>query len=208
VYLLEAADDICYALIDLEDGLLLGMLPYDKVEPILLQLIGDYGTPSELTGDTPIEQKLAALRGRAMKRLVDTVSDAFARNEDLLLTGAMQGSLLNYCPADIADGIAKAKALARDYIFTHPNKARLELFAGASLHHLLNAFIPLAAQPGKPLRFSEKRILLILNYHGAVFGSNIYDNIMQVLDMITSLSDHQAYAMSQELSGQKMALMP
>ncbi|MFO1383034.1 MAG: hypothetical protein U1E91_05250 [Moraxella sp.] len=38
-YLLEAADDICYALIDLEDGILLGMLEYHEVEPLLLKLV-------------------------------------------------------------------------------------------------------------------------------------------------------------------------
>ncbi len=47
-YLLEAADDICYALIDLEDGIILNMLSYEEVEPIFLNLIGDYGIPAEL----------------------------------------------------------------------------------------------------------------------------------------------------------------
>ncbi|MCG2916419.1 hypothetical protein KZ311_26195, partial [Escherichia coli] len=46
-YLLEAADDICYALIDLEDGISMNMLEYDEVEPYFLNLIGDYGTPHE-----------------------------------------------------------------------------------------------------------------------------------------------------------------
>ncbi len=48
-YLLEAADDICYALIDLEDGIILNMLSYQEVEPIFLNLIADYGQPEELS---------------------------------------------------------------------------------------------------------------------------------------------------------------
>lgn len=48
-YLLEAADDICYALIDLEDGIILNMLNYQEVEPIFLNLIADYGQPEELS---------------------------------------------------------------------------------------------------------------------------------------------------------------
>ena len=64
-YLLEAADDICYALIDLEDGISLNMLSYAEVEPVFLNLLGDYGTPSEIgMPDTTWQQKIAALRGR------------------------------------------------------------------------------------------------------------------------------------------------
>ena len=47
--MLEAADDICYALIDLEDGIILNMLNYQEVEPIFLNLIADYGQPEELS---------------------------------------------------------------------------------------------------------------------------------------------------------------
>lgn len=74
-YLLEAADDICYALIDLEDAVSLNMLNYEEVEPIFIQLIADYGTPHELSLSwVTWQQKISALRGRAMKRLVEEVA--------------------------------------------------------------------------------------------------------------------------------------
>lgn len=58
-YLLEAADDMCYALIDLEDGIILNMLTYEEVEPIFLNLIADYGIPDELgQRNTTWQQKL------------------------------------------------------------------------------------------------------------------------------------------------------
>ncbi|MGL5157810.1 MAG: deoxyguanosinetriphosphate triphosphohydrolase, partial [Acinetobacter junii] len=80
-YLLEAADDICYALIDLEDGIILNMLSYEEVEPIFLNLIADFGLPEELhLPHTTWQQKIAALRGRVMKRLVDEVTTAFAKH--------------------------------------------------------------------------------------------------------------------------------
>ena len=61
-YLLEAADDICYALIDLEDGIHLDMISYEEVEPLMMGLIGSRGAPPEVTHNAPIVQKLAALR--------------------------------------------------------------------------------------------------------------------------------------------------
>ncbi|WP_160241487.1 deoxyguanosinetriphosphate triphosphohydrolase [Acinetobacter indicus] len=202
-YLLEAADDICYALIDLEDGIILNMLSYDEVEPIFLNLIGDYGMPEELSLDsTTWQQKIAALRGRVMKRLVDEVTSAFAKQHDQILSGQLKGTLLQYCSADIEIGINRAKELARDKIFEHPQKAGLEIIAHQSLQSILDAFIPLTT-PHKTLSFKEQRLMAILQRSGAHFGPDHYDNIMQVLDIISKLSDHQAYNLAQELQGNK-----
>ena len=209
-YLPEAADDVCYALIDLEDGLLLGMLQYEKVEPLFLQLIGELGAPHEVLSDVPMRQKLAALRGRAMKRLVEVLTDAFVQHQHELLTGQLRGSLLDYCPADVAHGIEAAKNMARQQIFTHPEKARLELVASASLTVLLDHFMPLAlhnAADRARASFREQRLLQILHYHGARLDQGIYANMMQVLDVMTALSDHQAHALAQDLQGHRVGLI-
>ncbi|GAA5015833.1 deoxyguanosinetriphosphate triphosphohydrolase [Acinetobacter puyangensis] len=205
-YLLEAADDICYALIDLEDGIVLNMLSYEEVEPIFIDLIADYGLPEELAQNTSWQQKIAALRGRAMKRLVDEVTSAFAHHHDELLSGNLPHGLLHYCSADISQGIHRAKNLAREKIFNHRSKADLELLAHASLQHLLNAFIPLT-DPNRRVSFKEQRLMVILTSLGITLSDDYYQNVLQVLDMISKFSDHQAYAISQELQGNKIGLL-
>ncbi len=180
-YLLEAADDICYALIDLEDGIVLNMLSYEEVEPIFLDLIADYGRPEELSiPSSTWQQKIAALRGRVMKRLVDEVTSAFAKHHFEILSGQLRGSLLQYCTEDIERGIERAKNLARDKIFEHPQKAGLEIIAHQSLQNILDAFIPLTT-PHKTLSFKEQRLMSMLQRAGINFESNHYENIMQVL---------------------------
>ena len=206
-YLLEAADDICYALIDLEDGIILNMLSYEEVEPIFLDLIGDYGKPSELAMPfTTWQQQIAALRGRVMKRLVDEVTTAFAKHHFEILSGQLKGSLLQYCSPDIEVGIDKAKNLAREKIFEHPQKSGLEIIAHQSLQHILDAFIPLTT-PDKVHSFKEGRLMSILNGLGVRFSNDHYDNIMQVLDIISKFSDHQAYNLAQELQGNKVGFL-
>ena len=206
-YLLEAADDICYALIDLEDGISLNMLSYAEVEPVFLNLLGDYGIPEEINMPyTTWQQKIAALRGRVMKRLVEEVTTAFARHQQEILMGQLQGSLLGYCSADIEIGINRAKELARDKIFEHPQKAGLEIIAHQSLQTILDAFIPLTT-PHKTLSFKEQRLMAILKRSGAQFSADHYDNIMQVLDIVSKFSDHQAYNLAQELHGNKAGLL-
>lgn len=208
-YLLEAADDICYALIDLEDGILLGMLDYAEVEPLLLQLVGKrLGTPPEVTHNAPIAQKLAALRGRAMRRLVDKVTDAFVNNQAALLAGELEGSLFEHCPSHVKASIAEAKQLAHHRIFQHPSKVRTEIMASQCLHTLLDAFMPLAllGQTAQLIsRFEQMRLLTLVNAHlanyGRQLGDDVYHNALCILDMITAMNDHEAYHLAQELKG-------
>ena len=92
-YLLEAADDICYALIDLEDGINLNMLSYAEVAAIFYELIGERPDTLNLPTHVSVRQHLASLRARAMMRLVNAVTDAFVANSDTMLAGMLPGSL-------------------------------------------------------------------------------------------------------------------
>lgn len=79
----------------------------------------------------------------------------------------------------------------------------MEIIAHQSLQHILDAFIPLTT-PHKTLSFKDGRLMSILERFGARFSDNHYDNIMQVLDIVSKFSDHQAYNLAQELQGNKV----
>jgi dGTPase len=202
-YLLEAADDICYTLIDLEDGLALGMLRYDEIEPLFLQLLGDLPPPPELKQNVSAPQKIAALRGKAIEKLVSAIATAFEQQQEALLTGTLQGGLLQYCHPTLANGIDLAKNLARDRIFNHPQKAQLELAAYASLHTLLSAFAEMTTNTYKQqaLTFKQQRLQQLLGIYTLNGQDNLYSGLMQMLDFIASLSDHHALSLAQSLQG-------
>ncbi len=206
-YLLEAADDICYALIDLEDGVHLNMLNYPDVAAILYELIGERPTNISLPSKVSIRQSLASLRARAMMRLVNTVTDAFVANSETMLAGTLAGSLFAHCDPSVQRGITQAKQLAREQIFNHPSKVRMELMANQCLHRLLDAFMPLAwtALATTPKSFEQQRLLILLQPHldeqRRILSDNIYHNILNILDFITGMNDHEAYRLAQELQG-------
>ena len=80
VYLLEAADDICYGLIDLEDGIEMGLLRYDEVEDLLKVVLTEQWSKSRRAGSPRYtRRRLQALRGLVMEVLVTHVSQAFLR---------------------------------------------------------------------------------------------------------------------------------
>ena len=134
------------------------------------------------------------------------MTTAFAKHHFEILSGQLKGSLLQYCSPDIEVGIDKAKNLAREKIFEHPQKSGLEIIAHQSLQHILDAFIPLTT-PDKVHSFKEGRLMSILNGLGVRFSNDHYDNIMQVLDIISKFSDHQAYNLAQELQGNKVGFL-
>lgn len=206
-YLLEAADDICYALIDLEDGIHLNMLSFNEVAPILYELIGKpmQAHPPVTTGT--IRQQLAALRAQAMMRLVHKVTDAFVANSAAMLAGELQGSLFAHCEPALKDGIHQAKQLARIKIFNHPSKVRMELMANQCLQRLLDAFMPLAwtTSDTHSMPFEQQRLLSLLQPHldenRRKLTADSYQNILIILDFITGMNDHEAYRLAQELQG-------
>ena len=210
-YLLEAADDICYALIDLEDGINLNMLTYSEVATIFYELIGERPDSVSLPTHMSVRQSLASLRSRAMMRLVNTVTDAFVANSDALLAGTLQGSLFAHCDTTVQTGILQAKQLAREKIFNHPSKVRMELMANQCLHRLMDAFVPLAWTSDQAdttslsMSFEQQRLLRLLqphlDEHRRVLSNDIYDNVLNVLDFITGMNDHEAYRLAQELQG-------
>ena len=212
-YLLEAADDICYALIDLEDGINLNMLTYDEVATIFYELIGERPSSISLPAHMSVRQHLASLRARAMMRLVNAVTDAFINNSDAMLAGTLQGSLFAHCDASVQSGISQAKQLAREKIFNRPSKVRMELMANQCLHRLLDAFMPLtwSHQQSTSMSFEQQRLLRLLQPHldeqHHVLSDDIYQNMLNVLDFITGMNDHEAYQLAQELQGRWGAMV-
>ena len=209
-YLLEAADDICYALIDLEDGINLNMLSYAEVAAIFYELIGERPHTLNLPTHVSVRQHLASLRARAMMRLVNAVTDAFVANSNAMLAGTLQGSLFAHCDATVQSGITQAKQLAREKIFNHPSKVRMELMANQCLQRLLDAFMPLAwtnetSASITQMSFEQQRLLKLLqphlDEHRRVLSDDTYHNMLNVLDFITGMNDHEAYRLAQELQG-------
>ena len=209
-YLLEAADDICYALIDLEDGINLNMLSYAEVAAIFYELIGERPDTLNLPTHVSVRQHLASLRARAMMRLVNAVTDAFVANSNAMLAGTLQGSLFAHCDSTVQSGITQAKQLAREKIFNHPSKVRMELMANQCLQRLLDAFMPLAwtnetSASITQMSFEQQRLLKLLqphlDEHRRVLSDDTYDNMLNVLDFITGMNDHEAYRLAQELQG-------
>jgi len=203
-YLMEAADDICYAILDLEDGIEIGMLPYEVVEPLLLKLCGNSELLDlELAAAPSQRRKMSLLRGKAIDRCIREVVDAFARNEARLMEGCYQGDLINDCPTAVRTGIAQAKQMARDRIFNARHKVEIEVGAFTCLDILLDAFCNAAYQLkyADQMPYRMQRVLDLMEYNAPKREWPIYQSYRRVLDFIGGMTDNYATYLAQQVGG-------
>lgn len=204
-WLVEAADDICYALLDLEDGLEMGILRFDEVAEILLQIAGSAPADYSAMQRQGVSQRrrIAALRGAAMERAVNDVGAVFVQHEAELLGGRLQLDLLELCHPDLGWGVSMAKQLARERIFQNERKAKLEIGAYTTLGILLEAFIGAAHELHHTGRstFKHQRVLALIGENTPRPSWTLYDSYRRMLDFIGGMTDHYAVDLAQEMGG-------
>ncbi|MCP1314780.1 MULTISPECIES: deoxyguanosinetriphosphate triphosphohydrolase [unclassified Halomonas] len=204
-WLVEAADDICYALLDLEDGLEMGILRYEEVVEILRQIAGEFPPEYQAMLERNVSQRrrIALLRGAAMERAVNEVGSVFVQNEQALLSGTLSDDLLELCHPDLGWGVQAAKQLARERIFQNERKAKLEIGAYTTLGILLEAFIGAAHElhhTGQS-SFKHQRVLALIGENTPLPSWTLYDSYRRMLDFIGGMTDHYAVDLAQEMGG-------
>ncbi|MEX0290913.1 MAG: dGTP triphosphohydrolase [Flavobacteriaceae bacterium] len=94
-YLVEAADDICYTIIDFEDGIHLGLIPEDFALEYLINLVKDKINTKKYNSMVFKEDRLSYLRALAINTLITDAAQIFMENEEAILKGEFEVSLLD-----------------------------------------------------------------------------------------------------------------
>ncbi|MDO4641614.1 MAG: deoxyguanosinetriphosphate triphosphohydrolase [Neisseria sp.] len=199
-YLMEAADDICYALLDLEDAVEIGLLGDIELESILSEL-----TFAENTWHAQSSrQRCAMLRGIAIGRAVDDVAQTFMMHQADLLNGQFKGKdLLALCSPAVQNTLQKAKDLARTRVFRHESKLMTSIASFPCLGSVLDLLVPAAYQwiNGGELSFRHSLALELLSDEPLNREDTLYTAYMKILDFVGGMTDNTAAKMARELSG-------
>ncbi|MBF0453899.1 MAG: dNTP triphosphohydrolase [Magnetococcales bacterium] len=135
-YLMEAADDICYGVVDIEDGFELGFLNFHDASTILADL-ADW--KKEVRADTTLET-IRFLRAMAIGKLIEGVSQTFVDHEQEMLEGRFPGTLINASP--LAAELKAAKNKARDAIYKADAVVMKMVVGHRMIHALMDIFHP------------------------------------------------------------------
>mgnify|MGYP003624185224 CR=1 FL=1 len=94
-FLVEAADDICYTIIDFEDGINLGLIQEEFALEYLINLVRDKIKTENYYALTSKEDRVSYLRALAIGTLINEAVEIFMQNEEAILSGAFNCALLD-----------------------------------------------------------------------------------------------------------------
>lgn len=207
VFLVEAADDICYALIDLEDAVELGHLTYDEVADLMRELV-DRGARralyEQLLDDRSV--RLELLRSAAIDALVHEAEARFKRHYDAIMAGQFQEELLDWRRASAGEVIAHAKALAREHVYVDQAKQSYEGQSARLLHgvlsHLVDGAEALAASGGDGTSIDSKArdAVARLGKYRPNANDSRYARLMKITDYVSAMTDRYLIRVVDELT--------
>lgn len=201
VYIVEAADDICYEIMDIEDAHKLKILSTREVTEVLL----DYFEPERRARivsvmDTVADpnEKVAYLRSCVIGRLVECCAGAFVECEPRIMTGEMTGSLLDHIPQRERDGYAACNRLSWDKIYRSGDVVDIELAGNRIITFLLETLTEAVLNPD--LNYSRLLLAKFPDQYD-VQAPTLYGRLQAVLDHVSAMTDVYALDLYRKLNG-------
>ena len=198
-FLVEAADDICYTIIDFEDGINLGLISEDYALEYLINLVRETIDTKKYNTLTNRSQRLSYLRALSINTLILDAVRIFNENESEILNGTFKYALMDRrkYKAQIEDIIG----LSIDKIYESQEVTNKEVVGYKTISSLLKAFV-IAAVNGLNNRMSsyDKLILRLVPDGVSIIGDNLYETLLNSTCFIASLSDGKAHKLSQQIN--------
>ena len=199
-FLVEAADDICYTIIDFEDGINLKLIQEELALEYLINLVrGSINTKKyQLLSNT--EDRLSYLRALAINTLINEVVDLFMTHEERILEGTFPKALLETSryEAQIKDIIK----VSIEKVYQSKEVIEKEIAGYEIINQLLDSFTNTVhnAFIGKLSNY-DKLILKILPETLNLDGGTLYDHLLAVCFYISKLSDSNAMLTYKKIKG-------
>jgi dGTPase len=187
-YLVEAADDICYTIIDFEDGINLGLIDEDFALEYLIKLVKDTINTEKYYNLPNKKDRLSYLRALAIGTLINEASKIFLDNETAILNGNYPFALLDKCKyeAQINDIIK----ISVEKIYRSSQVIEKEIVGYRVIYKLLDVFLTAINNQfeGKESNY-DKLIIYLLSVEANKEDKLLYDRILTVCNFVASLSD-------------------
>lgn len=190
-YLVEAADDICYTIIDFEDGINLGLVSEDYALEYLIKLVKDSIDTVKYKTLTTKEDRISYLRALAIGSLIQAAVTVFIENESSILDGKFPYALMDKCKykAQMDDIIQ----LSVKNIYQSREVIEKELTGYQIINNLLEKFITAYNNKyeGKATNY-DTLLLKILPERHHLEKDSLYERLLHICHFISLLTDGKA----------------
>jgi len=197
-FLVEAADDICYTIIDFEDGINLGLISEDYALEYLINLVRETIDTKKYNSLTNRSQRLSYLRALSINTLIQDAIRVFNENESEIINGTFLYALMDKSKykAQIEDILG----LSVEKIYKSEEVTNKEVVGYKVISSLLKAFVTAAVNSFNNQMSSYDKLILRLVPDGApILGQNLYETLLNSTCFIASLSDGEAHKLSQQI---------
>lgn len=204
VYLVEAADDICYQLMDIEDAYKLKILNVDETKALLLSFFSPERQERRLRTMqlvSDVNEQIAYLRSSVIGLLVAECVQTFVDNEAALLEGTFEGSLIHHISPLASDAYRHCTQVAYDKIYRSRDVVDIELAGFRIITTLLKMMIDAVRSPEKA--YSQLLINRVSSqYH--IQAPSLFERIQAVLDFVSGMTDVYALDLFRKINGNSL----
>ena len=205
-FLVEAADDICYRLVDFEDGFRLGYLDYDEVRDAFVRVIGDESAGQRAERIRERKARIEFLRARAIGAAVEQTAALFLANEEAILRGEFDQPLIDHIPAAEELEAIRGRSVATIYATTRG--VEIEAAGFAVLGGLLDDFVAAVsdlARRGKHASPRSQKLLRLVPEQSIGPNrepdSNPYQRLLKMIDFVSGMTDSYAVSLYRKVRG-------
>ncbi len=206
VYIMEAADDICYEIMDIEDAHKLRILSHDEVIDHFLNFfeipVRNRRVEMMTRLDDPNE-KVAYLRSSVIGTLVNACAEAFIANEEAILSGRFRGPLVQHIADRPRRAYESCSKLSYDKIYGSSDVVDIELAGNRIISFLVDALIEAVRHPH--LNYSRLLLSQVPQQYD-VAAPTLYGKIQAALDHVSGMTDVYALDLYRKLNGMSLKI--
>lgn len=207
VFLTEAADDICYRVIDLEDAHRLKIIDLKTFENLFLPFFDEEtgynsrdSVVKKLNQIRDDNQKVQFIRAKWIGLMIQHIRNAFMDAETALLEGTLNQDLLSCIPKKEQELIKAINTFSVAHIYNYRTVIEIELAGYNIIGGLLQAFVEAVMYPEQ--NRSQKLLQLIPAQFPITRNTHmLYENIQSVVDFISGMTDLYAIDLFRKITG-------
>ncbi|MDY6437664.1 MAG: dNTP triphosphohydrolase [Prevotella sp.] len=203
VYLVEAADDICYEIMDIEDAHKLKLLSYGETERLLLQFF-DEQTQEQIRrrvvdeGVLDENERVVYMRACVIGKLENECVKVFCDNEQQILAGTFEGSLIDNISSLQRDAYRRCTKVSLEKIYHSKVVLDVELSGYKIMETLMRDLIEAAVYPAK---FHSQQLIRRVSSQYDIASDDLETRIMAIIDYISGMTDVYALDVYQKING-------
>lgn len=201
VYLVEAADDICYQVMDIEDAHKLHLITTEKTFELLLSFFDEAKRERRIKNMnmlTDVNEQIAYLRASVIGLLVNECSDVFINNEEEILAGTFKGALIDNISITLYDAYKSCSKFAYDNIYFSKDVLDIELAGYRIIGFLLEIFTNAIL---KPEHAYSKLLLERMPKQYKPQSNDLYTRLQSIVDFVSGMTDVYALDLYRKITG-------